>query len=95
VNCEEFTSTSITLHVFVFQAQKSCRFNPKISDVQISGYVELDGGSELKLQGALSKVGPISVSIDASHRSFRFYNSGWLKKIKLKQSQKKKNLQNA
>jgi Papain family cysteine protease len=77
VNCENFTSQSITLQrFFVFQAQKSCRFNPKISDVQISGYVELDGGSELKLQGALTKVGPISVSIDASHRSFRFYGSG-------------------
>eukprot|EP00095_Tigriopus_kingsejongensis_P006643 maker-scaffold363_size195477-snap-gene-0.46 protein:Tk06643 transcript:maker-scaffold363_size195477-snap-gene-0.46-mRNA-1 annotation:"counting factor associated protein d-like" len=42
----------------------------------ITGFVNVTSGDNNALKVALAKHGPISVSIDASHKSFSFYSSG-------------------
>lgn len=43
---------------------------------RITGWVNVTSGSEPALRMALLKHGPISVAIDASHRTFSFYSNG-------------------
>ncbi len=43
---------------------------------QIASYVNVTSGDPSALKVALSKHGPISVAIDASHRSLSFYSRG-------------------
>lgn len=43
---------------------------------KITGYVNITAGDENALRLALIKHGPISVAIDASHRTFSFYSNG-------------------
>ncbi|XP_031622652.1 cathepsin L1-like [Contarinia nasturtii] len=54
----------------------TCRFNPKNSVATVFGMVDIPEGNETALVAALATVGPVSVSIDATHYSFRFYSSG-------------------
>lgn len=42
----------------------------------LSGWVNVTSGDLDALKLALAKNGPISVSIDASHKSFSFYSNG-------------------
>ena len=53
-----------------------CRYSPKNSGATDRGYVDIESGSEDQLKSALATIGPISVAIDASQRSFQFYSEG-------------------
>nr|XP_048303511.1 cathepsin R-like [Myodes glareolus] len=52
-----------------------CRYNPKNSIADITGFVSLPESEDV-LMVAVATIGPISVGIDASHNSFRFYEKG-------------------
>uniref|UniRef100_A0A8D2JCV4 Uncharacterized protein n=2 Tax=Varanus komodoensis TaxID=61221 RepID=A0A8D2JCV4_VARKO len=43
---------------------------------KLSGYVNVTSGNITALKTAIFKHGPVSVSIDASHRTFSFYSNG-------------------
>lgn len=43
---------------------------------KITGYVNVTSGDENALKFALINSGPISVAIDASHKTFSFYSNG-------------------
>ncbi|XP_051007075.1 testin-2-like [Acomys russatus] len=53
----------------------SCRYNVEKSTASVRDFVQITA-SEEALMYAVAKVGPISAAIDASHSSFRFYDSG-------------------
>lgn len=53
-----------------------CRYNSRNLGAKITGAVSIPQGDEQKLMEALGSVGPVSVSIDASHPSFQHYASG-------------------
>ncbi|KAF6212412.1 hypothetical protein GE061_012934 [Apolygus lucorum] len=42
----------------------------------VSGFVDVEAGSESALQEALATIGPISVAIDASKKTFHYYDQG-------------------
>jgi len=54
----------------------TCNVAGKYAAAQLSSYVDVSRGSESGLMNAVGSVGPVSVAIDASHRSFQLYNSG-------------------
>ncbi|KAK8749850.1 hypothetical protein OTU49_015597 [Cherax quadricarinatus] len=53
-----------------------CRYNPRKSGAEDTGFVDIREGSEGALKKAVATVGPVSVAIDASHSSFQFYSHG-------------------
>ncbi|CAD6184471.1 unnamed protein product [Caenorhabditis auriculariae] len=53
-----------------------CHFNKKTIGADDAGYVDLPEGDEEKLKIAIATQGPISVAIDAGHRSFQLYKKG-------------------
>eukprot|EP00117_Sycon_ciliatum_P008499 scpid95074/ scgid11171/ Cathepsin L2; Cathepsin U; Cathepsin V len=53
-----------------------CHYNPTNSGATVSGYTDVKKESEADLQEAVATVGPVSVAIDASSSSFRYYKSG-------------------
>lgn len=53
-----------------------CRYSPRNSGARIRGAVSIPEGDEQKLTEAIGTVGPVSVTIDASHESFQHYHSG-------------------
>nr|XP_048283948.1 cathepsin K [Myodes glareolus]XP_048283949.1 cathepsin K [Myodes glareolus] len=55
---------------------QSCMYNPTAKAAKCRGYREIPVGSEKALKRAVARVGPISVSIDASLTSFQFYSRG-------------------
>lgn len=54
-----------------------CRFKRKSIGAEDTGFVDVTAGDENALKQALATVGPVSIAIDASHRSFQFYKKGW------------------
>lgn len=63
---------------YPYAAQKGfCSQDTTDSDLPaVQGFVSIPPGDERKLQEAIATVGPIAVSMDASHFSFHNYESG-------------------
>lgn len=59
-------------HLFVLQVG-ACRYEMANKGAKVSGHTDLCCGNEDLLKEAVAETGPISVGIDASHDSFRFY----------------------
>ncbi|KAI7815231.1 Cathepsin L long [Rhyzopertha dominica] len=53
-----------------------CHINNVTLTAKITGYVNVTAGDETALRFAMVNHGPISVAIDASHRTFSFYSNG-------------------
>lgn len=53
-----------------------CHANNVSLVAKINGWVNVTSGDEDALRLAIFKHGPISVAIDASHRTFSFYSNG-------------------
>lgn len=53
-----------------------CRYNATNSAVKVKSYVDVIAGSEAALKKDCTNNGPISIAIDAGHRSFQFYSTG-------------------
>ncbi|XP_049320221.1 procathepsin L-like [Astyanax mexicanus] len=65
-------------HSYPYWARKSrsCYFEPWKVKATCRGMMCLPRGNEGILKYAVARIGPISVSVDASRRSFRLYKSG-------------------
>ena len=53
-----------------------CHLDETTPDFSITGYVNVTSGDNAALKVALAQHGPMSVSIDAGHRSLSFYSRG-------------------
>ncbi|CAC5365789.1 CTSL [Mytilus coruscus] len=53
-----------------------CRFKRSDVGATDTGFTDVRRGSEEELQQAVATVGPISVAIDAGHKSFQLYKTG-------------------
>ena len=53
-----------------------CHFKKADVGAEDKGYTDIRRGSEEALQEAVASVGPISVAMDAGHRSFQLYKTG-------------------
>ena len=53
-----------------------CRYTKGNEGASDTGYMNIKQYNEDDLKAAVASVGPISVAIDASHRSFHMYHSG-------------------
>jgi hypothetical protein len=58
------------------QADGYCHFNNATVGTQLTGYVNITPYDPIALKTALVNEGPISIAIDAGHKSFVFYANG-------------------
>ncbi|XP_063365189.1 procathepsin L-like [Cydia amplana] len=59
------------------KVQGLCRYNPKYSsNMTVKGFQDLPYADEGYLQSAVANIGPISMSMDASQKSFELYKDG-------------------
>lgn len=61
---------------YVAEDEPRCYFKKSLEKAEVTGFVDVDQGSESKLQEAVATIGPISIAIDASHPSFQSYSGG-------------------
>uniref|UniRef100_A0A1X7VMI2 Uncharacterized protein n=1 Tax=Amphimedon queenslandica TaxID=400682 RepID=A0A1X7VMI2_AMPQE len=54
----------------------TCQYDPSKAVAKVTGYTALPSGDEDSLNDAVTSKGPISVCIDASHKSFQLYSEG-------------------
>ena len=66
------TAQCCTGHNINLLQQNYCRFSTAYIGAKVKGYSNV-GASESSLKAAVASTGPISVAIDASHRSLQFY----------------------
>ncbi|XP_044302643.1 procathepsin L-like isoform X2 [Varanus komodoensis] len=64
---------------YVAKDQAGCLYNPEYNSANDTGFVNIPWRDERALMNAVATVGPISVSIDAGHASFQFYESAGVK----------------
>lgn len=55
---------------------KTCLYNATDNGANLTSWVDIPSKSEADLQKAVATVGPISVAIDASQKTFHFYKKG-------------------
>lgn len=55
---------------------EKCKFDPTKGVSKVVSWTRPTVGDEVELAAALEVVGPLSVAIDASHRSFQLYTTG-------------------
>nr|XP_033810640.1 digestive cysteine proteinase 2-like [Geotrypetes seraphini] len=53
-----------------------CHYNQSEVTAKVSAYINVTSGNITALKTAIFKLGPVAVSIDASHKSFAFYANG-------------------
>ncbi|CAH1403518.1 unnamed protein product [Nezara viridula] len=58
------------------QINSKCKFKKANVGATITGYKDIQSGSESALQSTVVNIGPISVAIDVSDDSFQLYDSG-------------------
>jgi cathepsin L len=56
--------------------EKKCNFKRESVGADDTGFVDLPEGDEEQLKVAVATMGPVSVAIDAGHRSFQLYKEG-------------------
>ncbi|XP_062576353.1 cathepsin K-like [Saccostrea cucullata] len=61
---------------YVGKDEFKCKYRPSGVGAKCTGMVHIPSGDELKLQKAVASVGPISVAIDASVKTFHLYKEG-------------------
>uniref|UniRef100_H2ZK40 Cathepsin L.1 n=1 Tax=Ciona savignyi TaxID=51511 RepID=H2ZK40_CIOSA len=61
---------------YMAKNEPSCSYKRKSSGATLTGCVDIMRGNEMALMKAVAEVGPISVAIDAGHKSFQMYKSG-------------------
>ena len=61
----------IILIVSLFIQDESCHYRTSCIGATLTSYRDVEHGSEISLQSAAQSVGPISVAIDAGHKSFQ------------------------
>lgn len=67
----------IVITIILFSLQDGyCHIDKVPLTAKITGYVNVTSGDPDALKVALLKHGPISVAIDASHKTFSFYSNG-------------------
>ncbi|XP_062984644.1 procathepsin L-like [Elgaria multicarinata webbii] len=61
---------------YIATDRNNCSYKPEYNAANDTGFVHIQFGDERALMKAVASIGPVSVGIDADHKSFQFYASG-------------------